>query len=154
MKKFRKENLIELIKYIIFGVLTTLVGLGTFMLFEWLLGKNLYLLNNALSWVIAVAFAFVTNKLWVFNSKSWQSKIVLKEAASFAGARLFSLGVEELGLWLLISVLGMGNMEDWVLLGVHISGDLIAKGIMMVIIVILNYVLSKFIIFKKKEEKQ
>ena len=154
MKRFRKESIIELIKYIIFGGLTTVVSLVSFKLFDFLLGEKLYLVSNIISWVLAVTFAFVTNKLWVFNSKSWQAKIVLKEAASFAGARLFSLGVEELGLWLLISVLGMGQMQAWVLFGFTINGNLIAKVIMQVVVVILNYVFSKFVIFKKKEEQQ
>ena len=149
----RKENLVELIKYIIFGVLTTLVGFGTFMLFDALLGEKLYLVTNVISWLLAVIFAFVTNKLWVFSSKSWVPKTVAKEAISFAGARLASLGIEELGLWLLVSVAGMGAMVPMRIFGFSISGTLIAKGIMMVIVVILNYVLSKFLIFKKKEEK-
>ncbi|MBR0414864.1 MAG: GtrA family protein [Clostridia bacterium] len=154
MKKISKENIIELIKYIIFGGLTTVVSLVSFKLFDFLLGEKLYLVSNIISWVLAVAFAFVTNKLWVFRSKSWQSKVVLKEALGFAGARLFSLGVEEVGLWLLISVLGMGQMQAWVLFGFTINGNLIAKVIMQVIVVIMNYVFSKFIIFKKKKEKQ
>ena len=154
MKKISKENIIELIKYIIFGGLTTVVSLVSFKLFDFLLGEKLYLVSNIISWVLAVAFAFVTNKLWEFRSKSWQSKVVLKEALGFAGARLFSLGVEEVGLWLLISVLGMGQMQAWVLFGFTINGNLIAKVIMQVIVVIMNYVFSKFIIFKKKKEKQ
>ena len=151
MKKPTKKQIIELIKYLVFGVLTTVVSLVTFKLFDVLLGKNLYLLSNVLSWVISVAFAFVTNKLWVFESKSWQGKTVLKEGVSFAGARLFSLGVEELGLWLLISVLAMGEMTPIKLFGFSINGNLIAKTIMQVVVVIMNYVFSKFVIFKKKE---
>ena len=149
----RKENFIELIKYIIFGVLTTLVGFGTFMLFEAVLGEKLYLLSNVLSWVLAVIFAFVTNKLWVFSSKSWAPRIVIKEALSFGGARLASLGIEELGLWLLVSVAGMESMTPFTIFGFSVSGTLIAKCIMMVVTVILNYVLSKFLIFKKSKKK-
>lgn len=149
----RKENFIELIKYIVFGVLTTLVGFGTFLLFDAVLGQKLYLLTNVLSWLLAVIFAFITNKLWVFSSKSWAAKIVAKEALSFGGARLASLGIEELGLWLLVSVAGMGEMSPIHLFGFSISGTLIAKGIMMVVSVILNYVLSKFLIFKKTKRK-
>ena len=62
-----------------------------------------------------------------------------------------SLGIEELGLWLLISVLGMGDMQGFAIFGFRITGTLIAKGIMMVVTVILNYIFSKFFIFKKKE---
>ena len=152
-QKNRKENFIELIKYIIFGVLTTLVGFGTFMLFDAVLGEKLYLITNLLSWLLAVIFSFITNKIWVFSSKSWAPKTVVKEALSFAGARVFSLGVEELGLWLLVSVAGLGRMTPFTIFGFSVSGTLIAKGILMVVTVILNYVLSKFIIFKRKKEE-
>ena len=103
---------------------------------------------------LAVIFAFITNKLWVFSSKSWAPKIVAKEVLSFGGARLASLGVEELGLWLLVSVAGMGTMAPISIFGFSISGTLIAKCIMMVVIVVLNYVLSKFLIFKHKQEEK
>lgn len=153
MNRFaNKQTVMELIKYIIFGVLTTLVSLGSFLLFESILGENRYLFTNIISWVISVAFAFVTNKIWVFNSKSRHRTTVLKEAASFAGARLFSLGMEEAGLWLLISVLGMEKMQPLALFGFNINGNLIAKCIMTVVVVILNYVFSKFVIFHQKEQ--
>ena len=148
----RKENFIELIKYIVFGVLTTLVSIGSFKLFDVVLGEKLYLITNVLSWVLSVAFAFVTNKLWVFASKSWAPKTVVREALSFAGARLLSLGIEELGLWLLVSVIGMQNMAPFTVFGFIVNGNLIAKVIMQVVVVILNYVFSKFIIFKRKKE--
>lgn len=148
---FRKENIKELIKYIIFGVLTTLVSLLSFKLFDFLLGEKLYLVSNVLSWICSAAFAFVTNKVWVFGSKSRSVKVLLRESLSFAGARLFSLGVEELGLWLLVSAIGMGQMQPLQIFSVSINGNLIAKVIMQVVVVILNYVFSKFIIFKKRE---
>ena len=152
MKK-RKKEIIELVKYVFFGGLTTLVSLGSFMLFDWILGEKLYLLTNFISGFISVVFAFITNKLWVFESKSWKGKIVWKEALSFAGARLLSFGIEEAGLWLLVSILGMGKMAGFALFGYTINGNVIAKVIMMVIVVILNYVFSKFIIFKKKKSE-
>ncbi len=148
---FRKENIKELIKYIIFGVLTTLVSLLSFKLFDFLLGEKLYLVSNVLSWICSAAFAFVTNKVWVFGSKSRSVKVLLRESLSFAGARLFSLGVEELGLWLLVSAIGMGQMQPLQIFSVSINGNMIAKVIMQVVVVILNYVFSKFIIFKKRE---
>lgn len=150
---FRKENIKELIKYIIFGVLTTLVSLLSFKLFDFLLGEKLYLVSNVLSWICSAAFAFVTNKVWVFGSKSRSVKVLLRESLSFAGARLFSLGVEELGLWLLVSAIGMGQMQPLQIFSVSINGNMIAKVIMQVVVVILNYVFSKFIIFKKRENK-
>lgn len=126
----------EIALYLVFGVLTTVISLLSFKLFNFLLGENLYLINNVFSWILAVSFAFVTNKLWVFESKEWKSPLIFKEILLFLSARVFSLLVEELGLFLLIDVLG------------SISPD-ISKLIMQIIVVILNYVLSKFLVFKK-----
>ena len=126
----------EIALYLVFGVLTTVISLLSFKLFNFLLGENLYLINNVFSWILAVSFAFVTNKLWVFESKEWKSPLIFKEMLLFLSARVFSLLVEELGLFLLIDVLG------------SISPD-ISKLIMQIIVVILNFVLSKFLDFKK-----
>ena len=64
----------ELLLYLIFGVLTTLVNFLTYWIFTKILGEELYLINNAIAWVVGVIFAFVTNKLFVFESKSWKGK--------------------------------------------------------------------------------
>ncbi len=138
----------EVILYIIFGVLTTVVNFVVFWLFSRLFGEKIYLVNNALAWVIAVAFAYVTNKLFVFESRSWNAKIVAREVVEFLGARLFSLAVEEGGLWIFVSLLGFDKISLDIASAV-ISGQIIAKVILAVIVVILNYIFSKFIIFKK-----
>lgn len=140
----------ELLVYVIFGGLTTLVNFIAFSVFTSFLGENLYLLNNAFAWVVSVIFAYVTNKLFVFNSKSWNLKIVTKEAIEFLGARIFSFFIEEGGMLLFVSVLGFDNIS-FEFLGFTISGQLIAKLILAVIVVILNYFFSKFIIFKKEK---
>lgn len=140
----------ELLVYVIFGGLTTLVNFIAFSVFTSFLGENLYLLNNAFAWVVSVVFAYVTNKLFVFNSKSWDFKTVTKEAVEFLGARIFSFFIEEGGMLLFVSVLGFDNIS-FVFLGFTISGQLIAKLILAVIVVILNYFFSKFIIFKKEK---
>lgn len=140
----------EAILYIVFGVLTTAVNFVAFWLFTKLLGDRVYLLNNALAWVVAVAFAYVTNKLFVFESKSWEIKLVVREVAEFLGARLFSLLIEEGGLWLLVSPLGFDKISVNIL-GATITGQIIAKVILAVIVIILNYIFSKFVIFKKEK---
>ena len=141
----------EIIIYFIFGVLTTAVNLVTFYVLEALFGaENSYLYNNIIAWVVGVVFAYITNKLIVFESKSWELSLVLREAAEFVGARLFSLGVEEAGLWLLIDLMAFGKFSTEIL-GVNLTGGLIAKVILAVIVVILNYIFSKFIIFKTKK---
>lgn len=139
----------ELITYVIFGVLTTVVSLVSFKIFDSILGENLYLISNVISWIFAVSFAYVTNKLWVFESKSWKSNVIIKEIIGFVSARLFSLGVEELGLWLLIDIFSIGKISVD-LFSFNINGNMIAKLIMQVVVIVLNYVFSKLVIFKKK----
>ena len=143
----------ELLLYLIFGVLTTLVNFLTFWIFTKILGEELYLINNAIAWVVGVAFAFVTNKLFVFESKKWNAKTIGKEMPEFVGARLFSFGVEEGGMWLFVDILGFGE-KSLTLLGFTITGQLIAKLALAIIVVILNYFFSKFIIFRKKDSKK
>ena len=139
----------ELLIYLVFGVLTTLVNFLTYWIFTKILGEELYLINNAIAWVVGVVFAFVTNKLFVFESKTWKSKIAGKEFIEFVGARLFSFGVEEGGMWLFVDVLAFGE-KSVNLFGITITGQIIAKLVLAVIVVILNYFFSKFIIFKRK----
>ena len=140
----------ELVTYIIFGILTTFVNFFAFWLFTKIFGEELYLVNNAVAWVVGVVFAYVTNKLFVFESKSWNLKLVTKEAAGFLGARIFSFLVEEGGMLLFISVLGFGT-KSLTLLGITITGQFIVKILLAVIVVVLNYGFSKFFIFRKQE---
>lgn len=142
----------ELISYVFFGVLATVVNLVSFKIFDLILGEHLYLITNIISWFITVVFAYFTNKLWVFESKSWEASVVVKELVGFFGARIFSLLVEEAGLWLMIDLMDMGAL-NWEIIGFNLNGNLIAKVIMQVIIVILNYVFSKLVIFKKQGKK-
>lgn len=163
MKKFK-----EIILYLIFGVLTTVVNFIAFGICKTFCDP---LIANVIAWVFAVAFAFVTNKFFVFESKSWKKNIVIKEAASFTGARLFSLGVEEAGLiimikWLKLSpplgefagkCLDLTKLVNITLPDViyeKLDGDMVVKLILAVVVIILNYVFSKLIIFKKKEETE
>jgi putative flippase GtrA len=139
----------ELITYVIFGGLTTLVNFVAFYVVTQVLGEELYLLNNAIAWVVSVVFAYVTNKLFVFESKSWNLKLVAKESVEFVGARIFSFLIEEGGMLLFVSVLGFGEIS-FNIFGFTITGQLIAKLILAVVVVIMNYFFSKFIIFRKK----
>ena len=137
----------ETITYVLFGGLTTLVNLLVFKGFDLLLPGRLYLLSNALAWVAAVAFAFVTNKAFVFESRSWRSSVLKKEIPGFVGARLGSLLVEEGGLWFFVEVLGFGTkVFDFIV--VRLSGKIVAKLVLGVIVVVMNYLLSKFLIFR------
>ena len=150
-KLFNKYK--EIINYVFFGVLATVVNLVSFKIFDLILGAKLYLITNVISWIITVIFAYVTNKLWVFESKSWAFKILLKEVPEFFAARLFSLGVEEGGLWLFVDKFGF-DRYSFTVFNFEVTGKLIAKVLLAVIVVILNYFFSKFIIFAQKSKKK
>ena len=141
----------ELIVYVIFGGLTTVVNFAFFTLVGKILGDEKYLITNIIAWFAAVIFAYVTNKLWVFESKSWEIKVLLKEVSSFFAARVLSLLIEEAGLFLLVDLLSF-NKISLNLLSFEIGGELISKVILAVVIVIVNYVFSKLIVFKKNKD--
>lgn len=134
----------EAVLYLFFGGLTTLVSWLTYTLFVWV-GLEINASNIA-SWFCAVVFAFVVNKWFVFESKSLEKVGVIKELGMFFGARIFT-GVLS---WIIFPVLIMFG------LGMTVLGTegLVAKIIVTVIEVALNWVFSKYYIFKKKEEAQ
>ena len=101
---------------------------------------------NFVAWVLSVIFAFVTNKLWVFESKSWRFGLVMKELWLFVLARLITGVMEWFGVPLLWAV-GLNQK----LFGID---GFLAKIIVSVLVVILNYVFSKLIIFRNKDKKK
>lgn len=135
----------EIINYLIFGVLTTIVSLATkyLLLFTILDASNAFQLQIAVvtSWVTACLFAYITNRIWVFESKS---KEILKEMAKFFAARLATLGMEMLIMFIFVTALGL-NSDMWVVVWTLVS---------QVLIIIGNYILSKLIVFKEKKEKE
>ena len=139
----------ELIIYVLFGVLTTVVNLSVFALFSLILGDERYLITNVIAWFAAVVFAFITNKIWVFESKSWNARVLAKEVPSFFSARIFSFIFEEAGLFFLVDILSMGELSVKIL-SFEISGELIAKAIVGVLVVVINYVFSQLVVFRKK----
>ncbi|MBQ2824645.1 MAG: GtrA family protein [Clostridia bacterium] len=142
----------EIIMYLIFGVLTTVVSWGSYALFEMMFKaaiidtEVLVAVANVLSWVAAVLFAYITNKLFVFDSKSFKPTVVFKEMGLFVGSRLISGAVEWVGVPLLV----------WIGLNQTIFGieGMVAKVLVSVIVVILNYILSKLLVFKNKKSEK
>ncbi len=131
VKKFCNR---ETISYLIFGILTTIVNQVTFEICKFM-GVN-YVVSTIIAWILAVSFAYITNKLFVFESKSWETSLILKEISSFVACRLFS-GAGDLGF--------MVFAVEYI----HIN-DSLAKLCSNVFVVIINYVFSKLFIFKKK----
>ncbi|MBP3446954.1 MAG: GtrA family protein [Clostridia bacterium] len=151
-KFIKSEKLMDIIRkvvskevffYLLFGVLTTVVNLVTLAIFNRFVD---IMVSNIIAWVAAVVFAYVTNKLFVFESKSWRLDVIKKEIPSFTGARVLTLGIEELGILVMIKWL---HLDVPLTIG-PVGGEFIIKGILAVIVVLLNYVFSKMLIFKKK----
>lgn len=145
------EKYKEFIMYAVCGVATTLANFFSYLLMKAIFGEEHYLVNNAIAWFVGVVVAFVTNKLYVFNSKSWKLKVATKEFVEFVAARLFSFGVEQAGFWLFMDILHFEKFSIPLII-IKVPGDIIAKLVISIVVVILNYFFSKFIIFKKNKE--
>ncbi len=141
----------ELLVYGLFGVLTTLINLLSFYGLSLMAnrGENAYLYINAVAWLVAVVFAYITNKWFVFRSRRWSIKVISKEIPAFFGARIFSFLIEEIGLWAFVEFLGFQGVITTVW-GMQITGELVAKLLLALIVIILNYFFSKFVIFRQK----
>lgn len=124
----------ELLWYGFFGALTTAVNIVSFYFLD-KAGLNTYF-SNLLAWIISVLFAFITNKLFVFRSRSFEFKVFIKEMASFFFFRILSLGIDMGGLYVCLNFIGLGK--------------LISKIITNVLVIIANYIFSKLFVFRKK----
>ena len=125
----------EVVSYLFFGGLTTLVNYIVYLPCYNILHLS-GAVSNAIAWVVAVAFAYVTNKPFVFKSYDWSAKTVLPELTKFVGCRVGSGLLETAIIFVLVDCLpGNGN---------------IIKLLTSVLVVILNYVASKLLVFRKK----
>ena len=129
----------ELINYAVFGVLTTLVNYIAFWFFSSVvvLSSTSTVPANIVAWIVSCTFAFITNRLWVFDSQEKSKKGIIREAVSFYISRLATLGVETLIMFVFADVLGFNKY--------------IVKLVANVIVIILNYILSKLVVFRKKK---
>ncbi len=138
---FQKNR--EVLMYLFFGVMTTLVsfvtaGISKHLLESAGLGKApVSTISTAISWICAVTFAYVTNRIWVFDSKVKGAKGILAEMVSFYGGRVFTLLVEMGMMWLGYSVMGINY---WV-----------TKIVANIVVLVLNYVISKLFVFRKNK---
>ena len=124
----------DILAYLVFGVLTTAVNYVVYLPCYNLLGLSAAL-SNVIAWVAAVAFAYVTNKPFVFHSHDWSAKTVLPELTKFVGSRVAS-GALETGI-IFVTV----DCLSW-------NGN-VMKLVTSVLVVVLNYVASKLIVFRK-----
>ena len=129
----------EAIDYLFWGGMTTVVSWGSYSLFV-LLGTGVFW-GNVGSWVCAVTFAFVTNKLWVFQSKSWSGTVVFPELGKFLSSRV-ATGVFEMVAVPALVAIGLNQT----IFGID---GMVSKVVVSVAVIVLNYVLSKLFVFKK-----
>lgn len=130
----KAHHLSDVFTYVFFGGLTTVVNIvvfagATHVGISWQVA-------NFLAWLLSVLFAFVTNKLWVFNSHTESFAGLVWEFVKFMFARIVSLGIDYACMFLFINALGWSNM--------------VAKLLTQVVIIVANYAFSKFIIFRNK----
>lgn len=135
MKCMIKKNK-EILLYLFFGGLAFIVSIVTYAFFNVTCGLN-ELVANVISWVITVAFAFFTNRIWVFESPVDTVKAFFIQLINFFGGRIVTLVIEEMILLIFITWLGLNSM--------------LIKVIAQVVVIVLNYVISKLWIFRKNK---
>lgn len=135
----------ETVSYVVFGVLTTIVNIVAYLLCNTAIsragimsGVACTLLSTTVAWILAVLFAYVVNKWFVFQSKTDTLSAALREFGLFIAARLFSYGVDAVGMVLMVNVMHLGNA--------------FSKIFMNVIVMIMNYFFSKWFIFNKEKK--
>ena len=129
----------EALLYLFFGGLTTLLSILLFWLFTAGFGMDV-LVANVVSWILSVLFAYVTNARWVFLARPQGAKEHAALLLRFYAGRLFTLGAEELLLWAFIKRLGLPAMP--------------VKIATQIVVIVLNYVVSKVLVFTKKKENE
>ena len=136
------EKIISLIKkhrsfifYGIFGVLTAVVNIVTYNLCYYQMGIS-NTLSNIAAWILAVTFAYLTNKAWVFESMSWSWEVLRKEIPAFASCRLAT------GILDLVIMYFCVDVMQW--------DAMLMKLMSNILVILLNYIFSKLVIFKKK----
>ena len=127
-----KKN--EIILYIIFGILTTLINIISYALFTRVIMLDTYI-SNIMAWILSVLFAYLTNRKYVFKIDNNNTSKKIKELFSFYGLRIVSLIIDMFIMYILINLI---NIDD-----------LISKIITNIFVIVVNYLFSKYLIFNK-----
>lgn len=133
MKQYR-----EMIMYIIMGIFTTAVNISSFYILVEILDTD-YKTATVIAWILSVLFAYITNKIYVFQQKTSDMRSLMRELTAFFSVRLLSLGID-LGMMIL-------------LVSQFHSNETLAKILDNVVIVVVNYIASKWLVFKKTTEE-
>lgn len=129
----------EIILYLIIGGLTTVINIVVY----WVCATPLAIgtvASNIIAWVVSVLFAYFTNKIFVFESKSFAPSVFFKELFLFVLARVGTGALDTGIMYLFVDVLCLNDYEMWIKIGSN------------VLVIVLNYVLSKLIVFRKKRQ--
>lgn len=134
-----REEIKEIVAYLVFGVLTTLVNIVVYWLCAHPLGIKT-VPSSVIAWIASVLFAYITNRIWVFHSETTGKSGIIREVAYFFACRLATGVVDWVFMYVTVDLLGFN--------------DVIMKIIANVVVVILNYIASKLLIFRKKTNQQ
>ena len=146
MKKLKKllKTYREPLLYLVFGVLTTIVSFLSAGVAKWLLeaaGEGTHAVSTVstvFSWICAVTFAYLTNRVWVFESTAKGAAAIIKEAVAFYGGRVFTLLFEAVVMWIGYSLLKTDYW--WTKIAANVG------------VLVLNYVISKLLVFRKAKK--
>lgn len=136
----------EVLLYLLFGGLTTVVSIVIFAALDSIVNSGTIvfgmrldtLICQIVSWIGSVTFAYVTNRIWVFETNATKAAEIIKEAVSFYGGRVFTLIVETVIISVFADRLGFKKI--------------IVKIVANVIVIVLNYIISKLFVFKKSDK--
>ena len=131
------ESHLEGMRYLIFGAFTTVINIVTYSICFYICDIS-NAISNVIAWIIGVIFAYITNKIIVFDSKTESKNKLLKEIASFVTCRLLTLVIDEIIMIITVDKLGLNGF--------------IMKVVANIVVIILNFILSKLIIFKKDKK--
>lgn len=129
----------EVMRYLVFGVLTTIINIVAYAVFYYGL-KVPNLISNIIAWILSVIVAYLTNKGYVFHSEANTGKEILKEVSSFFASRIATLGIDELIMYIGVNLLNLNGT--------------IMKIISNIVVIILNFIFSKLFVFKKKKNNK
>ena len=155
---FKKHK--EIILYVVFGIITTVLSWGLYALFANALKMSVFA-SSAVSWIIVITVAFITNKLFVFESKTFNLKVLLKEASSFLASRAATGISEVFAISTVLEVFGVPLLEKTGFDNIFFSlvtkiglknslfftPGIYSKAVLVFIVVLLNYVFSKLVVF-------
>ncbi|MCU6726497.1 GtrA-like protein [uncultured Clostridium sp.] len=125
----------DVLAYLVFGVFTTLINIITYWLMAYKL-HQIVMVSTIVAWVVAVFFAYITNRKWVFHSECDDIKGIVKEISAFFSCRLATGIVDWLCMFVFVDIIKIN--------------DIAIKTLANIVVIVLNYIASKLIIFKHK----